>query len=156
MSAIFFDKALASFEIKNSLRKHSNTYMNLIVQLSLEAVRALRDSSIQVIGFVDCQVVWADWGHGKATDTAYSSCQMNALAVVVLNLMMMKVPRFCHNIIMPSSDATISSKWFRMTHVLASCDVLLGGLGGLWSAATPTLLRQQRVRHSCHYFTTHY
>jgi len=33
---------------------------------------------------------------------------MNALAVVVLNLMM-KVPWFCHNIIMPSGNATIAS-----------------------------------------------
>ena len=37
--------------------------MNLIVQLRLEGVRALRNAPVQVVRLVDRQVVGADGGH---------------------------------------------------------------------------------------------
>ena len=103
------------------------TYMNLIVQLRLEGVRALRNAPVQVVRLVNGQVVGADRGHRKASHFPDPSRQLNALTIVVLNLRM--VTWISHDFIMPGRNATIAGQRLRVAHVLARCDVLLGGLG---------------------------
>ena len=83
------------------------TYMNLIIKLRLERIRALRNAPVQVIRLVNGQVVRADRGHCQASDFSDPSRQLNALTIVVLNLRVMA--RVCHDLIMPGRDATIAS-----------------------------------------------
>ena len=106
------------------------TYMNLIIQLRLERVRALRNASVQVVRLVNGQVVGADRGHCKATHFADPTRQLNALAIVVLNLwVMVVVPSISHDFIMPGRNAPITGERLGVAHVLARRDVLLSGLG---------------------------
>lgn len=60
-------------------------------QFSLKAVWALRDTSIQVVRFVNGQVVRADRGHCEATNPAHPASELNILTIIVLNLKMVNV-----------------------------------------------------------------
>ena len=79
--------------------------MNLVIQLSLERVWALRDAPVQVIRLIDGQVVRADGRHGQTTNPTDSTGELDALTVV-LNL---RMPRFSHYIIVSRRNATIAS-----------------------------------------------
>ena len=137
--------------------------MDLIAKLGLERVRALWNPSVQVIWLVDREIVRADGCHCQpanfATDDA--TCQLYTLAVVLnLGKMVMVSAWLCHYFIVPCCNATISSKWLWMTHMLSSsCRggyMLLSCLGRFASTTTSTFLCQEGIGHSSHYFTAHF
>ena len=129
--------------------------MNLASMLGLEGVGALRYAPIQVIGLVHCQVVWADRCHCQSSNTAHTTCELNTLAIVILNLKLVDHAWFSHDVLVPCRYAAIASQWLRMAHVLLTSDMLLGGLCGLASTATTALLREERVGDCSWDFAAH-
>ena len=143
--------------------KQIYTYMNLIVQFRLEWIRTLRDASVQVIRFINGEVVRADRGHGEPSNFSDAARQLYTLAIaVVLNLMVgmmmvLMMPRLCHYLIMSRCNATISREWLRTTHMFTlCCNMLLRCLGWFASTSTSAFLCEEWVGDGSHDFTAHF
>ena len=126
------------------------TYINLIVELGLEGVGTLRDTSIEIIWLVMRQVMRANWCHGKTADTSDSTSELKTLAIGILNL---KLVRMIAQYI--ATDASISCKGLRMAHMLTCWDGCACCSVGFAAAPTTTLLSEERIRNCCHNFATH-